>query len=145
MKNKVPAGDELNMAQVLADIYTAEAQLQRIEISEKRVAKYMKGLSGYHLQQAVEKMIKIQIYKAGIPIDFSKIYRHNIRDLVQYAQQLGIVLNIPVYIQKHDMMISSWEAEGRYDIHVVVRTDTLRKAYEVIKSWCQDLMELGYK
>ena len=39
MTDKVPVGDELNMAQVLADIYTAEAQMQRIEISEKRVAK----------------------------------------------------------------------------------------------------------
>ena len=104
MKNQLPTGDELTMTQILADLYTADGAMNRASAEGGRIAKYLKGLAGYHLQQAAEKLIKIQIYKAGIAIDFSKMYRHNIRDLMQYANQLGITLVVPPYIKNHDMM-----------------------------------------
>ena len=71
MKNRIPSGDELTMAQILADLYTADAAMNRASTESKRLAKYLKGLAGYHLQQAAEKMIKIQIYKAGVAIDLT--------------------------------------------------------------------------
>ena len=145
MKNRIPTGDELTMAQILADLYTADAAMSRASTEGKRIAKYLKGLAGYHLQQAAEKMIKIQIYKAGVAIDFSKMYRHNIRDLIQYAAQLGISLTLPAYVNKHDVMISGWEAEGRYEVHVVVRADTLKKAYNEMTQWYEDLKSQGFE
>ncbi len=145
MKNRIPTGDELTMAQILADLYTADAAMSRASTEGKRIAKYLKGLAGYHLQQAAEKMIKIQIYKAGVAIDFSKMYRHNIRDLIQYAAQLGISLTLPAYVNKHDVMISGWEAEGRYEVHVVVRADTLKKAYSELTQWYEDLKSQGFE
>jgi hypothetical protein len=144
MKSRIPTGDELTMSQILAELYTAKAAIDRALTEENRVGKYLKGLAGYHLQQATEKMIKIQIYKAGVPIDFSKMFRHNICDLVQYAEQLGISLLIPPYVKKHDIMISGWEAEGRYEVHVVVRTDTLKKAYTELTQGSDNLREKGF-
>ena len=144
MTSRVPTGDELTMVQILADLVTADAAMDRASKESKRLAKYLKGLAGYHLQQAAEKMIKLQIYKAGVAIDFAKMYRHNIRDLITYAGQLGISLNLPAYVKKHDVMISGWEAEGRYEVHAVVRADTLKKAYEEMTRWYEDLKSLGF-
>ena len=41
-------------------------------------------------------------------------------------------------------MISGWEAEGRYEVHVVVRTDTLKKAYTELTQWYDNLREKGF-
>ena len=73
-------------------------------------------------------------------------YRQRINSLpiIQYAVQLGISIILPAYIKKHDIMISGWEAEGRYEVHVVVRSDTLKKAYNEMMRWNEDLKSLGF-
>ena len=40
---------------------------------------------------------------------------------------------------KNAMVISSWEAEGRYDIHVVVKYPQLEKALSVISEWYRQM------
>lgn len=55
MKSKIPTGDELTMAQILADLYTADAAMVRASAESGRLTKYLKALAGYHLQQAAEK------------------------------------------------------------------------------------------
>lgn len=145
MSSRVPAGNELSMAQVQADLYSAKAAMEGADSNKNRLGKYLKGLAAYHLQQAAEKMVKIQIYRAGVPVDYAKIYKHNIRDLVLYGTQIGVKLEIPAYVRRNDTIISSWEAEGRYGVHIVVRSDTLRKAYEEIQNWWIVLKEKGYK
>ena len=46
-------------------------------------------------------------------------------------QATGINLVVPDYIMKNTMVISSWEAEGRYDIHIVVKYPQLEKAFSI--------------
>ncbi len=66
---------ELNKLQIKADIVLAENALKEAKSSTPKLAKYLKGQVGYHLQQAAEKLIKIQIYKSGKNIDYSKLYK----------------------------------------------------------------------
>ncbi|MCR4755507.1 MAG: hypothetical protein K5868_08245 [Lachnospiraceae bacterium] len=130
---------ELNKLQIKADIVLAENALKEAKSSTPKLAKYLKGQVGYHLQQAAEKLIKIQIYKSGKSIDYSKLYKHDIQYIINYAKSKGISLMIPDYVAKNSMVISSWEAEGRYDVHIVVKYPQLEKAYSVISEWYQQL------
>ena len=57
----------------------------------------------------------------------------------------GIDLVLPAYIDKNAAVISDWEAEGRYDIHVVVKITQLRKCFEEVNNWYNQLAEAGYK
>ena len=116
---------ELSMLQVKADIVAAESCLAEAEKSSVKLAKYLRGQCGYHLQQACEKMIKLQLYHSLITVDYGKIYKHDLADLESYARSEGVTLAIPKYIADRLALISTWEAEGCYDTHFVVRTDTL--------------------
>ena len=74
-------------------------------------------------------MIKIQIYDSGVQIDHSKMFRHSLDDLIGYASSLAIPLIIPSWVDEKKYVITSWEAEGRYNLHFVVRMDTLKRCY----------------
>jgi hypothetical protein len=52
---------------------------------------------------------------------------------------------VPDYINRNAVIISSWEAEGRYDIHVVVKITQLKKCYSEVTEWYRHLVESGYK
>lgn len=144
MKGRAGSRD-LSMLQIKADLRLAKAAMDdaRTEKPSKYV-KYLKGQAGYHLQQAAEKLIKIQIYHSNVMINNSKIFKHSIGDLITYARSLGIPFYVPGYIDTHAGTITSWEAEGRYDIHVIVRIDTLEKAYSEIECWFASLQKNGY-
>lgn len=73
------------------------------------------------------------------------MYKHSIDDLLIYSRSMGLNLIVPDYIDKHKTVISSWEAEGRYDIHFVVRMPQLQKALDEAKNWLQLLKNAGYK
>ncbi len=130
---------ELNMFQIKADLVAAERIMSEAKESKPKLAKYLKGQAGYHLQQAAEKLIKIQIYKSGRKIDYSKLYKHDLQFIINYAVSNGINLVVPDYVMKNAMVISSWEAEGRYDIHVVVKYPQLEKAFSVISEWYRQM------
>ena len=134
----------LRMAQIQADMFMAKTAIAEAESIPARNAKYIKGQCGYHLQQAAEKMIKIQLYASGKPLDNSKIYKHKIFELIAYAESIGVQLIVPAYIDKNSVVISDWEAEGRYDISVVVKINQLKKCYDEINEWYSQLIDMGY-
>lgn len=43
------------------------------------------------------------------------------------------------------MVLSSWEADGRYDVHMTVKITQLEKTFEEIKDWCDELQRKGFK
>jgi len=138
--------NELKMLQVKADLSLAKMAIEEAEgTKEASYAKYLKGLAGYHLQQATEKLIKIQIYHSGVEVNHSKIYKHSIQDLIAYARSLEISFEVPEYVDTNAPKISAWEAEGRYDVHVVVRIDVLKKAQDIVADWYENLKVKGYK
>ena len=129
----------LSVAQVDADLFMAISAIQKAETISSKAGKHLRGLAGYHLQQAAEKMIKIQIYNSGVQIDHSKMFRHSLDDLIGYASSLGIALIIPSWVDGKKYVITSWEAEGRYNLHFVVRMDTLKRCYSELVQWRNQL------
>ena len=125
-------------------IDAAESCLAEAEKNSVKLAKYLRGQCGYHLQQACEKMIKLQLYHSLITVDYGKIYKHDLADLELYARSEGVTLAIPKYIADRLALISTWEAEGCYDTHFVVRTDTLKRCLEEINKW-YDSLKKNYK
>lgn len=129
----------LSVAQVDADLFMAASAIQKAEAISSKAGKHLRGLAGYHLQQAAEKMIKIQIYDSGVQIDHSKMFRHSLDDLIGYASSLAIPLTIPSWVDEKKYVITSWEAEGRYNLHFVVRMDTLKRCYSELIQWRNQL------
>jgi len=137
-----PANPELDILQIKADLLLSEKAIAESKSQTPRLAKFLRGQAAYHLQQAAEKLIKIQLYHSERKLDNAKIYKHNISSLLVYADDLGINLIVPSLIRKNDELMTSWEAEGRYDVHVVVRTDTLQKYQQVISLWFDQVSSL---
>lgn len=145
MSAKMINSPELTMSQVKADIMIATSCLDQSRTSPNKIAKYLRGQCGYHLQQASEKMIKIQLYATVSTVDQRKIYKHDLVEIITYAKSLGVNLSIPKYIDERALSISSWEAEGRYDVHIVVKSNTLSKCLSIVNEWYSDMLKQGFK
>lgn len=104
---------EISKGIILADVITAK---QAIEYFKESKNKDIKNIGAYHIQQAVEKLIKLQIYDSGKKIDNSKTYTHSIKKLIKYGEELGLGLNIPKPIAENAQMITDWEAGSRYGL-----------------------------
>ena len=66
--------DILSMTQVKADLLLSKYSIEQAEKASARMSKSIKGQGAYHLQQACEKMVKIQIYASGKKIDNTRMY-----------------------------------------------------------------------
>lgn len=132
----------LTMALIKADIIAAK---QAIEYFKEHNAKDIKNIAAYHLQQAAEKLIKIQIYAKAESYDNASMYTHNIEKLIAYAQSLNIDVVVPKYIDNNSLILTNWEAGSRYDVGFQIRIDTLNKASEEIEKWYDDLYESGIR
>ncbi len=133
---------ELSMGLIKADLIMAR---QGIEQYRSHNIKQIKNLTAYHLQQAVEKLIKIQIYQSGKAFDSKELYVHNLVRLINYADQLDFDIDIPHFIREAAVMITDWEASGRYDVHFSVRITSLETYYDKIGSWFQDVWKKGIR
>ena len=118
---------------------------QGIEIFEENKIREVKNMSAYHLQQAVEKLIKIQIYRSGIEYDNRNMYVHNLVKFITYAKKIGIDLKIPKSIDENALMITDWEAGSRYDVHFSIRIDTLKKMYQIVNEWYGKVYSAGIR
>ena len=99
--------------------------------------KNIKNIASYHLQQATEKLIKYQIYRATANPNNTKLYTHNIEKLIVYADSLDTGIDIPVYVRKRSLEITEWEAGSRCDIGFTARIDTLKRTYSEIENWIE--------
>lgn len=121
-----------------ADIRTALSALAAVNNKEGN-SKALKGIAAYHTQQAMEKMIKSQIYKADPNVSNKKMYTHKIYDLIAIAEAYNI--KIPALIKKNALMYSDWEASGRYDLHFVARMDSIQNALDTLDTWYRELQK----
>jgi HEPN domain-containing protein len=127
---------KLSKSLIKADIIAAN---QAIEYYESNNIRDIKNIAAYHLQQAAEKLIKIQVYNSGVKYDNKSLYTHNIKTLILYAESLNIGLVVPDYIRKNSSVISDWEAGSRYDVGFSIRIDVLKKTADVISNWIEAL------
>jgi HEPN domain-containing protein len=131
---------ELSYGIIWADIVMVK---QGIEVYKNNTRlKDVKNMCAYHLQQAVEKLIKIQIYKSGIKYDDKSMYSHNISSLLSYANSIGVGILIPQSISDNSTIISGWEAGSRYDLHFSVRIDTLEKILADVVKWYYNIKKV---
>ena len=132
----------LTMALIKADIIAAE---QAVDYYIEHNAKDIKNIAAYHLQQATEKLIKIQIYAKTDSFNNVSMYAHNIEKLIAYAQSLNIELVVPKYVEDNSLIITSWEAGSRYDVGFQIRIDTLNRMLYEIKNWYDELYRSGIR
>ena len=78
---------DLSMSIIKADLLMAR---QGIELYKNKEIKEVKNQVAYQLQQAAEKLIKIQVYSSGCEYNNRSMYVHNISTLASYADSLGI-------------------------------------------------------
>jgi len=133
---------DLTMGLIKADLIMAG---QGIKLYRENEIKEVKNQAAYHLQQAVEKLIKIQVYTSGCAYNNRSMYIHNISSLSSYADSLGFNVDIPTEIRNNAVMISDWEVSGRYDIHFSIRINTLEKFHEIIYDWYKRLYASGIR
>ena len=106
----------LTMALIKADIIAAE---QAIEYYNEHNTKDIKNIAAYHLQQAAEKLIKMQIYAKATNISYASLYTHNLERLIAYAQSLNIDFLLPKYIADNSLVITGWKQAA--DIMLIFR------------------------
>lgn len=125
--------EKLSAGLIYADILTARQALNMYKNNTK--LKDLKNICAYHIQQAVEKMIKAQIYISGFPYNDRDMYTHNIALLIAYNEKHDISIQIPEFIKERSHIITKWEAGSRYDLHFSIRVDTLEKYLQVVEEW----------
>ena len=133
---------DLNMALIKADILMAK---QGIALFEQNGIREVKNMTAYHLQQAAEKLIKIQIYRSGVEYNNRQIYVHNLVTLINYARSLQFDFILPKKIDVNALMLTDWEAGSRYDLHFSIRIDTLKNFCEAIDEWYAEVYAKGIR
>lgn len=92
--------------------------------------KAVKLQAAYHMQQAIEKTIKLKAEIKGL-----NLWGHDIDILIQRCDNHGIDIDVPEYIRDKADEITHWEAECRYYPISVVRRDVIKKVYDVTLKW----------
>lgn len=131
----------LSMGMVEADLRAAGRAIESYKVNN---SKYDKNVAAYHIQQAVEKLIKIQIYAMsdGDFVDRA-LYTHQIDRLIHFAESNKLECIVPKYIKENSVLISEWEVSGRYDLHFSVNVKTLEAALKVTMDWYEEVYKAG--
>lgn len=108
---------------ILADLKLADSHMS----DENKAVRLQ---AAYHMQQAVEKTIKLKAEIEGL-----NLWGHNISALIKSCDDQGIEIGIPKTIREKAQMITGWEAECRYYPIKVVRKDSIRKVYDTTVTW----------
>ena len=131
----------LSMGMVRGDVIASKSALSGYK---EQGFKELKGICAYHIQQACEKLIKLQIYSLASSVNNHKMYTHNLNYLVNYGHTLGIKLYIPIKSVEQER-ISTWESTGRYGLRFKIRVDVLEKYIRVIEDWYSVLYSKGFR
>ena len=85
--------------------------------------------AAYHLQQAVEKVLKGALECVGITVPNT----HKISKLVKMISDHGANLILTDWIDDHSEMLGEWEAQTRYDMDFLVEKRKLDAAMNEIR------------
>ncbi len=84
--------------------------------------------AAYHLQQAVEKVLKGALECVGVTVPNT----HKISKLVKMISDHGANLIITDWVDDHSEMLGEWEAQARYDMDFLVEKRKLDQAMKEI-------------
>ena len=120
----------------LSDLVLARQAICNYESNKK--LKDMKNLSSYHVQQAIEKMLKYCIYNKQPNGNVKELYIHDLDKLIKdHCLKYGI--SVPKKIIKNANEYTRWEAESRYALHYSVRITSIISALEEAENWLIEL------
>lgn len=88
--------------------------------------------AAYHMQQAIEKTIKLKAELKGLTL-----WGHDIDILLKKCSDAGIDIEVPKLIVEKADMYTHWEAECRYYPIKVVRKDSIKKVYDIVVKWLE--------
>lgn len=95
--------------------------------------KDMKNLASYHVQQAIEKMLKYCIYNKQAN-GVKELYIHDLDRLIKdHCVKYGI--SVPKKIVKNANEYTRWEAESRYSLKYSVRITSIIGALVEAEDW----------
>ena len=95
--------------------------------------KDMKNLASYHVQQAIEKMLKYCIYNKQTN-EVKELYIHDLDRLIKdHCVKYGI--SVPQKIVKNANEYTRWEAESRYSLKYSVRITSIIGALVEAEDW----------
>lgn len=97
--------------------------------------KAMKLQAAYHMQQAVEKTIKLCAEIKGL-----NLWGHDIQALIQECYEYDKGFYIPKLIRDKAYVITQWEAECRYYPSKIVRKDSIKNVYDVTIKWLDEIV-----
>lgn len=86
--------------------------------------------AAYHMQQAIEKTIKLKAMIKGL-----NLWGHNIHMLIHECDKRDIDIGVPNFIRKRAGTYTSWEASCRYTLAAVVNKNSIWAAYRVTVEW----------
>ena len=87
--------------------------------------------AAYHLQQAVEKTLKGALECVGITVPNT----HKITKLIAMISHHGAHLQITEWLDDHSEVLSSWEAETRYNMDFLVEKRKLDRAVPEVETF----------
>lgn len=87
--------------------------------------------AAYHLQQAVEKVLKGALECVGVTVPNT----HKISKLIKMISDNGASLIILEWIDDHSEMLSEWEAQTRYDMDFLVEKRKLDTAMKEVETF----------
>lgn len=87
--------------------------------------------AAYHLQQAVEKVLKGALECVGVTVPNT----HKISKLVKMIFDNGANLTITDWIDDHSEMLGEWEAQARYDMDFLVEKRKLDAAVREVHAF----------
>lgn len=88
--------------------------------------------AAYHMQQAIEKTIKLKAEICGL-----QLWGHDIDILIKKCKDANIDIKVPKLIVDKADMYTHWEAECRYYPIKVVRKDSIMNAYNALVEWLE--------
>lgn len=85
----------------------------------------------YHLQQAVEKILKGALECAGVTVPNT----HKISKLVKMISDNGANLTVTEWVDDHSEMLGEWEAQLRYDMDFLIEKRKLDAAVREVRTF----------
>lgn len=110
-----------------------KADLKLVEDHWNTDDKALRLQAAYHMQQAIEKTIKLKAELEGL-----NLWGHDIDVLIKKCDDAGIDIAVPKLIREKADMYTHWEAECRYYPIKVVRKDSIKKVYDQAVKWLED-------
>lgn len=132
----------MTLNKVDADIKTAESNISAVGNPTNDEAMY--DIAAYHVQQGIEKLLKILLSDVfGMDSTTKRFRTHSITMLISILEDDYDFIDIPDGIREKSITITDWEAQSRYGDDLVASRNEIVEAislyYELRKIVVREL------